>query len=124
MRRLGGNGDHGDIDPFLAHDPLQLTDVEDGHAASRFVADLRVGDIEERDNFKSLAAESGIVGEREPQIAGTHDCDAQLAVEPENLAQMALEILDVVADPPDAELTEVRQVLADLRGVQMELLGE
>ena len=50
--------------------------------------------------------------------------DAQLAIEAENLAQVALQILDVVADAAHAELAEVRQVLADLRGVQMELLGE
>ena len=37
---------------------------------------------------------------------------------------MALQIADVVADAADAELAEVGEVLADLRGVQMELLGQ
>ena len=37
---------------------------------------------------------------------------------------MPLEIADVVADAADAELAEVGEVLADLRGVQVELLGE
>ena len=37
---------------------------------------------------------------------------------------MALQIADVVADAANAELAEVREVLADLRGVQVELLGE
>ena len=47
-----------------------------------------------------------------------------LAVEPEDLAQVPAQLLDVVADAADAELAEVGQVLADLRGVEMELLGE
>ena len=37
---------------------------------------------------------------------------------------MRLELLDVVADAAHAELAEVREVLPDLRGVQVELLGE
>ena len=37
---------------------------------------------------------------------------------------MPLQVLDVVADAADAELAEVREVLADLRGVEVELLGE
>ena len=37
---------------------------------------------------------------------------------------MPLQIADVVADAANAELAEIREVLADLRGVQMELLGE
>ena len=35
-----------------------------------------------------------------------------------------MQVLDVVADAADAELAEVGEVLADLRGVQVELLGE
>ena len=46
------------------------------------------------------------------------------AIEAEDLAQVPAQILDVVADAADAELAEVREVLADLRRVEMELLGE
>ena len=35
-----------------------------------------------------------------------------------------MRILDVVADAADAELAEVGEVLADLRGVEVELLGQ
>ena len=37
---------------------------------------------------------------------------------------MPAQILDVVADATDAELAEVREVLANLRGIQMELLRQ
>ena len=37
---------------------------------------------------------------------------------------MPLQIADVVADAADAELAEVGEVFANLRGVQVELLGE
>ena len=66
----------------------------------------------------------GIVGQREAEVARAHDGDAQLAIEPEDLAQVALQVPDVVADAAHAELAEVGQVLADLRGVQVELLGQ
>jgi hypothetical protein len=37
---------------------------------------------------------------------------------------VALQIADVVADAADAELAEIREVLANLGGVQVELLGQ
>ena len=37
---------------------------------------------------------------------------------------MPLQILDVVADAPHAELAEIREVLANLRSIQMKLLRE
>jgi hypothetical protein len=48
----------------------------------------------------------------------------QLAVEPEDLAQVPAQLLDVVAHAADAELAEVREVLANLRRVEVETLGE
>ncbi|MNC95728.1 hypothetical protein D3C83_129170 [compost metagenome] len=47
-----------------------------------------------------------------------------MAVEAENLPQMPPKVLHVIADAADAELAEVREVLADLRGVEVELLGK
>ena len=66
----------------------------------------------------------GVVGEREAEVAGAHDGDADAAVQPEDLPQVPPQLLDVVADAADAELAEIRQVLPDLRGIQVELLGQ
>ena len=96
----------------------------DRHAAARLLADLLAQRVEERRDLEAFLAEARVVGEREAEIAGAHDRDAQLAIEAENLPQMALQIADVVADAADAELAEVGEVLANLRGVEMELLGE
>ena len=73
---------------------------------------------------KPSCRKPGIVGEREAEVAGADDRDAQLAIEAEDLAQVALQIADVVADAADAELAEVGEILANLRGVQVELLGQ
>ena len=107
-----------------ARELLQIVDVVDRHAAARLLADLRAQVVEQRGDLEAFLPEAGIVGEREAEIAGADDRDAQLAIEAENLAQVALQIADVVADAAHAELAEVREVLADLRGVQVELLGE
>ena len=45
-------------------------------------------------------------------------------VEAEDLPQVRAQLLDVVADAADAELAEVGEVLANLRRVQVELLGQ
>ena len=65
-----------------------------------------------------------VVGERQTEIAGADDRDAQLAIETEDLAQVPPQIADVVADTAHAELSEVREVLANLRGVQMKPFGK
>ena len=95
-----------------------------GTPLARLVADLLVGRVEERGDLEAFLTESGIVGERQAEVAGAHDRHAQPPVEAQDLAQVPAQLLDVVADAAHAELAEVREVLANLRGVQMELLGE
>src|SRR6185295_18002175 len=114
LRRRLRHGDDGDADAFAPRDFLEIVDVVDRHAAARLLADLLAQVVEQRRDLEAFLAEPGIVGEREPEIAGAHDRDAQLAVETENLPEMALEIADVVADAADAELAEVGEVLANL----------
>ena len=124
LRGRRRHGDDGDADAVAPRDLLQIVDVVDRHAAARLLADLLAQVVEERRDLEAFLAEARIVGEREAEVAGAHDRDAQLAIEAEDLAQVALQIADVVADAADAELAEVREVLANLRGVQVELLGE
>ena len=80
--------------------------------------------VEQRDDLEPVVAEPAVVGERQAEVAGADDRDADAAVEPEDLPQVAPQLLDVVADAADAELAEIGQVLPDLRGVQVELLGQ
>ena len=75
-------------------------------------------------DLEAFLAEARVVGEREAEVAGADDGDAQLAIETEDLPQVPLQIADVVADAAHAELAEVGEILADLRGVQVKLLGQ
>ena len=75
--------------------------------------------------WKPLLVEAAVVGERHAEVAGADDEDVAGAVE----AELAHEVLacsarDVVADAARAELAEAGQVFADLRGVEMEALGQ
>ena len=111
--------------PSRRDDLLQIVDVVDRHAAARLLADLRRSSVSNSaDDLEAFLAEARIVGQRQPEVAGAHDGDAQLAIEAEDLPQVALQVADVVADAAHAELAEVREVLANLRGVQVKLLGE
>ena len=77
------------------------------HATARLLADLLVPAVEERADLEAFLSKAGIVGEGEAEVAGADDRDAEFSVEAEDLAQMALQIADVVADAADAELAEV-----------------
>ena len=88
------------------------------------MADLFIGGVEQRGDAEPFLAEARVVGQRQAEIAGAHDRNVQLAVEAQDLAEVAAQLLDVIADSADAELAEVRQVLADLRGIEVELLSQ
>src|SRR6185436_13958987 len=103
---------------------LQVVDVVDRDAAARLLADFLFQRVEQRRDLEPFEAEAGIVGEGEAEVAGAHDRDAQLPIEAEDLAQVALQIADVVTDAAHAELAEVREVLPYLCGVEVELLRE
>src|SRR4030095_4061983 len=122
MRRRDGY--HRDVEPLASRDTLQLLDVEDGHAASRFVSDLLVGRVEQRGDLETLLPESGVIGQRQTKISGADNRDAQSSVETKDLTEMTSQLFDVVTDAADAEFTKVREVLSNLRGVEMELLGQ
>src|SRR4030095_4676979 len=124
LRMRRGDGDDRDVEALAAGDALQLLDVEDGHTPPRFVPDLLVSRVEERGNFEALLPESRVIRQRQTEIAGADKRDAQPPVEPQNLTEMTAQLFDVIADAADAEFTEVREVLSNLRGVEMELLGQ
>src|SRR6185503_5095296 len=118
------HSDDGDIKPFTTRDALQFLDVEDGHPAPRFVPNLLVGRIEERRNLEPLLTKPRVVGQRQTEVAGADNGDAQPAVEPQDLTKVAAQLLHVVADTADAEFTKICEVLSNLRGIEMELLGQ
>src|SRR5687768_6180348 len=78
--------------------------------------------IEHRDNLKSFVAEPWIIRQRQPEVPGTKDRDADTTIDPEDLPKVPPQLLDVVADAADPELAEVGEVLADLCGVEVKLL--
>jgi len=80
--------------------------------------------VEERRDLEPFLAEAGIVREREAEIPGAHDGDAEFLVETEDLAEVALQVAHVIAHAAPAALTEVGEVLPNLRRVQMELIGQ
>src|SRR5207249_7794725 len=73
---------------------------------------------------KALAAEPLVAEERGAKMAEADEHHRPLAVEPEDLLELGLQPGHVVADAADAELPEVSEVLADLRRVQVESIGE
>src|SRR4029453_12976179 len=83
------------------------------------MTDLFVCGIEQRRDLESLLTESRVIAEAKTKVAGPHDRDTQVSIETEDLAQMATQILDVIAHTAHTELAEVREVLANLRGIEL-----
>ena len=121
LRVVRGYGDDRNVESLATREPFQVAYVVNGYTATRFMSDFLVRDIEQRSNLEPLLAEAGVVGEREPEVSGTHDAHSQASVESQNLTQMTAEFLDVIADAPNSELAEICQVLANLRRIQVEL---
>ena len=73
---------------------------------------------------KPAVAEPAVVGEGLPEVADADDDDRPVLGEAELAAHLEQQVLDVVADAPGAVGAEVREVLADLGGVDAGQLGQ
>ncbi len=124
LRRRRRHGDHHDANPLALDDLPKIARVGDQNPAARAPADLLLERVEQRDHLEPVLAEAGVIGKREAEVAGAHDRHTDVAIETEDLLQVPPQLLDVVPDAAYAELAEVRQVLPNLRRIQLELLGK
>jgi len=96
------------IDTHAAHDGVELGRI----------------DVDDPGDREAALVEPAVAGERLAEVAGAHDHDRPLVLEAELAADLVDEVVDLVADAAGSVATEVRQVLADLGGVDAGELGE
>src|SRR5262245_17449666 len=123
LSRFRRHGHDGDLDPPRLHLAAQVTARKDRRGVD-LARDLARVLVEDRGDPESLAGKSLVVEQRRAEVAEPDQRHRPLAIEAEDALELGLEPRDVVADPAHAELAEVRQVLADLRRVQIEALGQ
>src|SRR3954468_6750609 len=124
--RLGGggrDGEHADRDVLLLDDRLQVVGVPDGRVADLLPQLGRVR-VEDRDDAETVVGEDVAGGDRLAEVACAEQRDVVLAGGPQDLADLADEAVDVVADAALAELPEPGEVAPDLRRVDVGVLGE
>ena len=85
---------------------------------------LRCGGVEHADQVETLLGEAPIAGQRRAQRAGADDDHVPRALQAQTALDLVDQPVDLVAHAARAELAEVREVLADLRGVKVDQLGE
>lgn len=124
LRPGGGGGDDPDLHAFLSDHRLQVVDGVDGLAAGQPPAYLGRVDIEDRHELVALADKILMRQERRAQVPDPHQSHLPDLVEAQDAPDLEEQLLDEIAHPPDAELTEVSQVLADLGRVDAALLGQ
>jgi hypothetical protein len=94
--------------PHATHDGVDLGDV----------------DVDDAADGEPALAEPAVAGEGLAEVAGTDDDDRPVVVETELTPDLVHEVVDLVADTAGAVAAEVRQILADLGGVDAGQLGE
>ena len=102
---------------------LKLVERPHRDAAVLGADQLRVG-VEDRDDPEAVVGEDVGAGDRLAEVAGAEQRDVVLARGVQDLADLADQRLDPVADAALAELAEAREVAADLGRVDVRVLGE
>src|SRR5262249_61464656 len=80
--------------------------------------------VEDRRDRDPVLAEDRRAGDRLAEPACADEGDVVLALGAEDLPDLAEQPVDRVADAPLAELAEVRKVTADLRRVDVRVVGD
>src|SRR5262249_60402407 len=118
---LGRDGNDGDRDAAGLDLVSQLTARQHADPAD-LATDLRGIVVEDRRDPEALAREPLVVEQGGAEVTEADERNRPLAVEAEDLLELRFEAGDVVPDAADAELAEVREILPDLRGVQVDAL--
>src|SRR5229473_1687624 len=88
------------------------------------MADLaRIG-IKDRHEPKALLGEAAIGGEGRAEVPGPHQKNIPGAIGAQDMPNLGDQLANVISDSTLAKLAEVRKVLADLRGGELEGLGK
>jgi 4-amino-4-deoxy-L-arabinose transferase-like glycosyltransferase len=118
LRRRCGNRDHRDPGAGAPHQLAEVVRVVNREGADP-VADLLRIDVDPGDHAEAAVVESRIAGEGASEVPHADDEQRLLHVETEEGVQPAGQVADVVPHAAHAELSEVGEILADLRRRQV-----
>ena len=123
---LGGRGGHcqnADDDVLLANEILEPAVGAHLDRADR-VADLRLVGVEDGGDGDAVLAEDRRAGNRLAEPACAHEGDVVLTLCAQDLADLGEKRVDRVADAALAELAERGEVAADLRRIDVRVVGD
>jgi hypothetical protein len=117
------HGNNCDVDSLFLYGPGDSLDVVDH--------DLRVADpgsdliligVKQGNNSKIGLRKSVIVSQRDSQVSGTKNPDPMRSVQAQDFCYMSSKFFDKISDSPDPKFTKISEVLANLGGIQTELI--
>ena len=120
----GGHREHADDDVLLLDDLRAARRCGARPGCRPASPTLRAVGVEDRDDAEAVVGEDVRGGDRLAEVAGAEQRDVVLAGGAQDLADLRDQRVDVVADAALAELAEARQVAADLRRVDVRVVGE
>ena len=123
MRDCGWDSQDGHLHPVFAHEIGQLVHAQ--HRLSGFpVAFTGRVDIESGDDFEAFLLETAIGKQRQAEMAGADEHNWLQPGCAQQIGDHRGQLFDVVSQASRAELAEVSQVFAQLRGLDAGRLGE
>ena len=123
LRGLGRDRQDADHDAAVVDDLVEGLEGAHGDAPERG-PDLRRVDVEDRRDRDAVLREDRRRGDRPAEAARADQRDVVLPLGAQDLADLGEERVDRVADAALAELPEGREVAADLRRVDVRVLGD
>ena len=109
-----GHRNDGDIDGFLCRQLRQLIDPAYGNAVP-FLADLLGIRIEHRLDEEPLVLKGLVREQRQSQVPRTTQCDAPVAAQAKDVADLPAQLTDVVTQSSTPKVAEEREILTHLR---------
>src|SRR5204863_5367694 len=118
LRRLRGHSDHHHVDRLVANHLSHVLNVMDENArlADPF-ADLLPVVVEDCGNHEIRLFEAVVIRQRRAQPAGAENAYTMRTIETKYFSNVGAQICNVVTDAAHAKLTEVTEVLTNLRRV-------
>ena len=118
-----GDGQHHHIHRVVLEETVQLGHGIDGHLVDRG-ADDRGRYIKGGVHCKTALGEREVLQQRMAQIAHADHDEVMVVVHAQDMSDLSLQLLHIVAVPLLAELAEAAEVLPDLRGGDVHLLSQ
>ena len=123
LSRFRRNGNDRQIDPIVPNEFAQIRQIADRLSFDQLTDLFRIG-IDQTDDLEAVGTKSLISQQRTSEVADPHQCSAPDSIDAEHTTNFRDQIAGGITDPALTQITQLRQILADLCIGDAEGFGE